>query len=407
MFLWLFIVLMLLGCNLPTTRPSDLYTATPSFPITPISTVTPTNSVGGGGTIVFEEPTDAPTPTATLPGIGPNNFADVYNPLTGLLVDDLDILDRRPISVKINNYPRSNRPQWGLSLADIVYEYYHNNELTRFHAIYYGQQADQIGPIRSGRFFDDYLVMMYESIFVFAQADFRVMERFKEASYVDQLIYYLDGDCPPAPVCRVDRSNFNFLVTDTYAPGPFVAETGGDNRRQNLDGMWFYEQVPLNGTDAGRFYLRYSYGAYLYWDFDTVTGRYLRYQDAQDDFGGRGEAYELLTDRLNGAAVAADNVVVLMMPHFYAVYEPPKDGKPAVEVVDMEVFGRGQGIAFRDGLGYLVEWVWEDADSMLYLVTLEGDRFPLKPGVTWFQVVTDHSELEVLENVWKMVFHWK
>ena len=33
------------------------------------------------------------------------------------------ILNRRPILIKVENLPRKDRPQYGLSLADIVYEY--------------------------------------------------------------------------------------------------------------------------------------------------------------------------------------------------------------------------------------------------------------------------------------------
>lgn len=391
------------GCTLNTTRPSDLLTATPQPPVelTVLQTELPPTLTA------TSLPTQTITPTATLPGIGPDNFTSAINPLTGLTVEDPSLLERRPVAFKINNYPRNNRPQWGLSLADIVYEYYHNNDLPRFHAIFYGQQADLVGPIRSGRFFDDYLVEMYQSIFVFARADSRVMERFEEADYVDRLIYFLDGECPPDPVCRLDPKTRNLLVSDTYAPGPYIQQTGGDDRRPDLQGMWFYDQVPSNGSPVSEFYLRYSYGAYLYWQYDLATGRYLRYQDTQDDIGGRGQEYELLTDQLTDQPISAANVVVLLVPHFYFYYVPPASGSPAVEVVDMELRGRGPAIVFRDGYAYPVEWVWNDPDTMLYLVTPAGNRFPLKPGNTWFQVVTDQVELEIDENIWRMTFIWQ
>ena len=69
----------------------------------------------------------------------------LFDHMTGHLVGQQD--NRHPVAIKINNYPRSNRPQWGLSLADIVYEYYHNNDLPRFHAIFYGNDAPVLGVI--------------------------------------------------------------------------------------------------------------------------------------------------------------------------------------------------------------------------------------------------------------------
>jgi hypothetical protein len=64
------------------------------------------------------------------------------------------MLNRRPIVIKVENIPRQDRPQWGLTLADIVFEYYTEQGGTRFAAVYYGQEAEKVGPIRSARFFD-------------------------------------------------------------------------------------------------------------------------------------------------------------------------------------------------------------------------------------------------------------
>ncbi|NIP43226.1 MAG: DUF3048 domain-containing protein, partial [candidate division Zixibacteria bacterium] len=61
-----------------------------------------------------------------------------------------------PIAMKIPLMPRgSARPQWGLSLADHVYEYYLEKGITRFIAIFFGNNAERAGPIRSGRLFDE------------------------------------------------------------------------------------------------------------------------------------------------------------------------------------------------------------------------------------------------------------
>ena len=45
------------------------------------------------------------------------------NPLTGLPPSDPALLDRRPLAIKVANYPRYVRPQSGLTLADNIYEY--------------------------------------------------------------------------------------------------------------------------------------------------------------------------------------------------------------------------------------------------------------------------------------------
>ncbi len=97
-----------------------------------------------------------------------------YDPLTGLIPADPSLLDRRPIAIKISNYPRAIRPQYGLNEADVVYEYYIEWLDTRFIGVFYGDNAKQIGPVRSGRYFDEHITRMYHSYYVFNYADPRV-----------------------------------------------------------------------------------------------------------------------------------------------------------------------------------------------------------------------------------------
>jgi hypothetical protein len=352
-------------------------------------------------------PTPAATPTATAPPVAFEkaweNFPPDFDPLTGLQVADPAILERRPVSVKISNYPRSNRPQWGLSLADIVYEYYHNNDLTRFHAVFYGKDAPQAGPIRSGRLFDSYLMDIYESNMVFASADSRVLDRFYREQLPWQLVASLEGVCPANPVCRIDPDQENFLVTDTSTIADYALAHDGENSRPALHGMSFAQQAPASATSVDKIYLYYSYSAYSYWDFDPDSGRYLRFQDAQEDLAGRGQAYEPLVDRLNGSQVAADNVVVLLVPHFHEFYRPATDTTPATEIVDMEFTGEGTAYAFRDGQAYVLEW-HVNPGELLYLTDENGERWPFKPGATWFQVMTDRSRLDQQEAGWFFEF---
>lgn len=345
-------------------------------------------------------PTQAstPTPAQTVP---PENI----NPLTGLAVADPGRLQRHPVAVKISNYPRSNRPQWGLSLADIVYEYYHNNDLTRFYAIFYGQDASLAGPIRSARMLDSALSDLYSSVLVFASADYRILDRLNNEHPAWQLVGLLDGgECPPHPVCRYEPDTNNYLLADTAAVAVYAGGRGGDATHPNLNGMVFDAQLPQGGQTVRRIYLDYSYSAYSYWNYDTDSGRYLRYQDTQENLGTRTQEYAPLVDQLTGQPVAADNVVVLYVPHFHFFYRAATDSGPAIEVVDMDFTGRGVAYAFRDGQAYELEWVLEDG-QVLYLVDASGAKFPFKPGTTWFQVMNDDSRLNLEDDgSWRFEF---
>ena len=131
-------------------------TASP-IPPTATSTVAPTI------TSTFL-PTETPSPTpTTVPfvyALGPSDFPDEVNPLTGLPVEDPGNLVRRPLVIKVTNYPRSVRPQWGLTLADHVYEYYIADSMSRFIGIFYGNDAIRVGPVRSARLLDEHIMRM-------------------------------------------------------------------------------------------------------------------------------------------------------------------------------------------------------------------------------------------------------
>jgi hypothetical protein len=119
------------------------------------------------------------------------------------------------------------RPQYGLSKADLVYEYYLERGITRFIAVFYGEDANRAGPIRSARFFDEYIFRMYQAFFVFGNADDRVMEYFLTLgkTIVNRFILEMDHDraisCQPdsnARLCR-DRSipGYQNLFANTAA----------------------------------------------------------------------------------------------------------------------------------------------------------------------------------------------
>lgn len=57
---------------------------------------------------------------------------------------------RRPLGVMIDN-SRPARPQSGISFADVVYEAVAEGGITRFLGIYYCQDAEYAGPVRSAR----------------------------------------------------------------------------------------------------------------------------------------------------------------------------------------------------------------------------------------------------------------
>ncbi|MBN1304258.1 MAG: DUF3048 domain-containing protein [Anaerolineales bacterium] len=347
---------------------------------------------------VAATPTQTPTPLPggyPAQGYGPTTFPESVNPLTGLEASEPALLERRPVISKVSNAPDNIRPQWGLSMADIVYEYYIEGGDTRFAAIFYGRDASQVGDIRSGRFFDENLIRMYKGIFAFGSADYRVRNHFSSTEYANRLMYEWEAGCPA--MCRFQSGGFNFLLGNTAELSSYASQKEGlANTRQNLDGMFFQLQVPEGGAPVDTIYTRFSSATYSRWDYDTATARYLRFADTKDDFyNGRDETYAQLTDRLNTLPIAADTLVVLLIPHQYYSISP--------EIVEMSFENSGLAFAFRDGQAYQLKWQRPAPDSVVYLTYENGRLFPFKPGTTWFEVMGQTSEISQDEQGWRFV----
>jgi hypothetical protein len=201
-------------------------------------------------------------------------------------------------------------------------------------------------------------------------------------------------NCPP--MCRIEPEGNNYLVADTSGLHEYIQGKDLEDVRQNLDGMSFDARPQEGGQPGTQLSTRYSISSYNRWDYDPKSGRYLRFQDTQED-EGTGEVLEPLTDRLNGQQVAADNVVVLYLGHNI---DPPY----GPNVMQIGMFGEGDAIAFRDGQAYRLRWLRPKADSVVYLEYPDGSVFPYKPGVTWYQVIGTSSDVtEGEDGAWRIV----
>ena len=341
-------------------------------------------------------PTELPTsePTATLTAApdpvtyGPKDFPQNVNPLTGKTVQDNALLERRPVAVKVQLFPRSGRPPMGVSLADVVYDYYQTFGITRMHAIFYSQDAENVGPVRSARLLDQTLVHMYQSVFAFGSAEERTYSRLFNSDFANRLVVEGYANCPP--LCRSDPNGRNELVANTKEMSSYYSTKSTDNIRQDLSGMYFDPAAPTEGEPGKQAFVRFSISSYNLWDFNPDTGRYLRYQDTQEASEISLEAVEALNDRLTNEQIAADNVVVLLVPHQYAFGTSPGVN----EVIEIGLSGSGPAYAFRDGQVYKTIWNHPSKNSVLFLTYPNGAFYPFKPGNTWFEVVGTSTKIE-------------
>lgn len=344
------------------------------------------------------QPSATPPPIATPADLSfPTPLPPDVNPLTGLKVPDPSLLDRRPLVIKVTNFPRSVRPQWGLMAADHVWEYFLEDELTRFVGIFYGTNTERVGPIRSARPFDEHLVRMYKGIFVFGYADDRVIDPWVQGDMAPYLVIEKPDNCPP--LCRIGSENdYNTLYGDTALISQYAAGRGTNNQRQQLHGLHF-DGSPLalqGGRDLSQVNIRFSPMSYNYWKYDPAIGRYLRWQDAERALEGE-ESYEPLMDSQTGQQIAADNVVVLFIPTSYYFVSR------STEIYEHNLVGSGDGYALRDGHIFAIRWKREYLSDLLSL-TVAGSPYPLKPGTVWFEVLNTITTKEIDLTTWQFTF---
>ncbi|NUQ83733.1 MAG: DUF3048 domain-containing protein [Anaerolineales bacterium] len=327
-------------------------------------------------------------PTATVP--------PVLNPLTGLPQAEASLLERRPMAIKVANYPRYIRPQSGLTLADQVFEYYIEGGLTRFIAIFYGNDSEWVGPVRSGRFFDEHIARMYQAFLVFKFADKRVLEYFKTTDIAEFLVVPTSGSCPPYRLMSTrDIEAYNNNYFNTVLWGECVLKNHLPDDPPHLRGNFSDETPAFAGLEGRRVYTYYSDYSYNYWEYIPDSHEYVRYQEKSDKHNGREESYAPLQDNVTGQHVHASNVVVLFAYHEFANPFQEDD-----EVYHIDLTGSGEAYVFRDGMGFPAKWNRLSKDQPLLLTTTAGIPIPLHPGITFYEVIGANSYASQGEGEW-------
>ena len=321
-------------------------------------------------------PTPAQTTATPLPDvIGPDNYTTLMNPLTGLLVSDINVLNRRPLAIKVSNAPAIVRPQAGLSQADLVFEHYVEGRLTRFTAIFYSNTPSVVGSVRSARLIDLQLPIMYDALFAFSGANGPILLRIDESDFSTrayensgQPMFYRDPDI------EIPHNLFS-RPADIWNN----AMARGLNQRPNLSGMTFHEAPPPNAVSNAHL-IEVDYGPTdSQWEYQPESNQYIR---SINDVPH--------VDALDSSRITADNVVIIWAHHQedITVVENEWQGNQTFST-EIQIWTLGPATIFRDGLRYDGKWHrWEDEAMLSFWVDdTMTERLHLKPGVTWFQVV--------------------
>lgn len=379
-------LVLLLGIFAAACKPESVPTEAPEV-VAPTATELPTESPTDVPTEVptaTAVPTEEPTPTMTPTPLvsGPTGFLPFVNPLTGMEVADTGLLERAPLMIKVANFPRGLRPHTGLSWADMVFEYYIGAGATRFSAIYYGQNAPEVGPVRSARLIDAQLGNLYNTIFAFASADSRVYQRVLNA-LGDRAVSEAPSTCPA--VCRTGDGDVNSVLAKPDELTNYAdRERGIAPVRPVLDGMVFNPAMPEGGSAGDKITVKYSFSTISEWQYDPGRNLYLRYIDEVNDAGEVNIVP--LVDSLTDKQLTASNVVVMFVETI--------ELSPSLHDFNLAYNSAGQrALLFRDGKMYDLKWKPQGPNMPIQFFDANGELFAFQPGNTWFHVVGIYSSI--------------
>lgn len=285
-------------------------------------------------------------------------------PFTGRDASEARVVARRPLSVKVENSPQA-RPQTGLGSADVVYESVTEGGITRFNAIFHSRVPPTVGPVRSARLSDLWIVPQYDALFFFSGASSSVNNKVNSAGLPN-----LSEDAGVSrPYWRSsERSAPHNLMLDTkkaYAE----AKSRGMQLTASLDPLSF-DRRSIPATPAiSQIDITFSPASSVTWVYEEDSDVYVRRNNGRDH-----------RDAATGKQIQADNVVVM-----WAKYRPVSRDAAGSTTYDIEL-GGGRASVFRDGTR--LDGTWKaDREAPPSFRAKDGTLIRLSRGTTWFQVI--------------------
>ena len=304
-------------------------------------------------------------PVANTERVVPQPPAPLRWPMTGLNAPGAAATSTRPLSVKIENSPQA-RPQTGLNSADVIYESVTEGGITRFNCIFQSTTPKVVGPVRSARLSDLWVVSQYHALFFFSGASNSVNAAVNAAKLPN-----LSEDAGiSVPYFRSNqRSAPHNLFLDTRK-----AYVEAVKRRQPITAdvprLQFSARAAESSNTVKSVYIPFSQANTVLWIYNGARHVYLRQNN--------GRAH---VDAATGKQVATKNVVVL-----WAKYTPKSHDVVGSTTYDIALGGSGRVSVFRDGKRY--DGTWSATRTMPpRFRDAQGKAIRLAPGNTWFQVI--------------------
>ncbi|MGH7245905.1 MAG: DUF3048 domain-containing protein [Candidatus Levyibacteriota bacterium] len=376
-----------------------------------VSAVVAYLAIAGVSYFLFSTFTPKPKP-APLPATKLANGSTVFDqalpktqpcPLNGVLYSTQQEAwwqKHRPLGVMIENHLDA-RPQSGLSFADDVYEAVAEGGITRFLAVFYCQDAPEVGPVRSARTY--YIDWLSEYGLSPLYAHVGGANADGPANALGQLDTYgwtgyndLNQFSIGFPTFWRDYDRLGHTVATEHTMYSTTAKLWGVGVSRGLTNVdkdgnaWdskfvkysFKDDATLSERPASQsmhleFWSDQNYA--VDWAYDQTTNTYKR-------SNGGAPHVDLDTKK----QLAAKNVVVLFMKQLNA-----DDGYDNNVHLLFQDKGTGKAVVFMDGKQIKATWEKDSRTSRTLLFNVDGTPLKFDRGLTWFEILPSDGVMTV------------
>ncbi len=296
----------------------------------------------------------------------------VTAPLTGVQYEETTPealqLKKPSVACKIDNGSEAPRPQSGLNSTDIVFDEMVEGGLTRLVAIWHSTQPEAIGPVRSIRPMDPEITSPFGGIVCFSGGQQVFVNMINEAPV------FVASETTEQGKGTFSRSS------DRIAPHNVIVNVqklASDHPELAAPAQQFQFGKDVQSSSAGlggeavtKFEVKFPQASAL-WTPSSDGAKWLRTQDGKP-----------LMDKLDGAQVAATNVVVLQTRIDRSYLDKRYGNIPKTVMVDT-----GKAWVFSGGKFIEATWTKTSATSTISLVDAAGVPALLAPGNTWVELM--------------------
>ena len=280
-----------------------------------------------------------------------------------------DAADKPVLAIKIENDP-SVRPQYGLDMADIVFEELVEGGMTRFISVFQSEMPEEAGPIRSGRHVDASIVSVFADYFVYSGAA-RPTQSYFSKTIPDSVVISTEG-APGMHRTKYHPMPHNLFI---YPQELIDSAKAGVSK---TDGFFVKPTVATApaGIAINKVAVKFSPATKPNWTWDAATNLWLR-----DD----GKKPHMAT---SGKQLSATSLVVIRATETDAGYKGSTGGYVPRTVVT----GTGKGYLVIGDTMTEVTWSKADDVSQMKLTDASGNVVHPAPGKTWVEVITPNGD---------------